>query len=67
MLRRSLQRLKADERGATVVEYALLACVMGMVVVSIAASGLSVASALKSVGQLIGGGEPAVTTPVDSR
>ena len=43
-----LRRLSSDESGATVVEHAILACVIALVIVSLVGSGLTPRSALRS-------------------
>jgi Flp pilus assembly pilin Flp len=55
MLPKPIARFLSDESGTNVVEYAVLSCVMAVVVASFAASGMSLASAVERMGVLIGG------------
>jgi Flp pilus assembly pilin Flp len=55
MLPKLIARFLADENGTNVVEYAVLSCVMAVVVASFAASGMSLASAVERIGLLIEG------------
>jgi Flp pilus assembly pilin Flp len=63
MLRKSIRRFLTDESGANVVEYAVLSCIISVVVVSFAGSGLSLTDAFEKVAHLLGGDE--VTTTVN--
>jgi Flp pilus assembly pilin Flp len=64
-----IRRLFADESGITAVEYGVLACVMALVIVSFASSGMSLTALSRSVGLLAGVliGEEPEQTPVDPR
>jgi Flp pilus assembly pilin Flp len=44
-----IRRFFADERGITSVEYGVLACVMALVIVSFAASGMSVGGVFRRI------------------
>ncbi len=55
MLRKTIGRFLANESGANVVEYAVLSCIISVVVVSFAGSGLSLAGAFEKIAHLLGG------------
>ncbi len=55
MLRKTTGRFLANESGANVVEYAVLSCIISVVVVSFAGSGLSLTAAFERIAQLLGG------------
>jgi Flp pilus assembly pilin Flp len=57
MLRKTIGRFLVNESGANVVEYAVLSCIISVVVVSFAGSGLSLTGALEKIAQLLGGDE----------
>jgi len=54
MLRKAIGRFRANESGANVVEYAVLSCIISVVVVSFAGSGLSLTDALNKIAHLFG-------------
>jgi Flp pilus assembly pilin Flp len=62
MLRKAIGRFLANESGANVVEYAVLSCIISVVVVSFAGSGLSLTAAFEKITHLLGG--DATTTTV---
>jgi Flp pilus assembly pilin Flp len=53
-LRGLLRRVSSDEGGATIVEHAILVCVIALVIVSLVGSGLTPKRALRSVAFLAG-------------
>jgi Flp pilus assembly pilin Flp len=61
MLRKSIRRFLTNESGANVVEYAVLSCIISVVVVSFAGSGMSLTGALQKIANLLGG-DPVTTT-----
>ena len=65
-MRGRIGRLFSDEGGATIVEHAILVCVIALVIVSLAGSGLTAKSVLRSVAYLadtaFSGGDQARTT-----
>jgi Flp pilus assembly pilin Flp len=64
-----IRRLIANESGITAVEYGVLACVIALVIVSFASSGMSLTALYRSVGLLAGAliGEDPEQIPVDPR
>ena len=48
-----LRRLWTDESGATAIEYALMSCIMAVVVVALVASGLSPGSVLLKIAVVV--------------
>lgn len=54
-MRVRFRRFWSDERGATVVEHAILVCVGALVAVTLAGSGLSPKTALRSVAYIMTG------------
>jgi hypothetical protein len=63
-----LQRLCVDQGGGTAVEYGLLSCIMALVLLSFAASGMSPGDFLHRLSRLpqvlTGAGSETVQTPV---
>lgn len=57
-MRGRFRRISADERGASVIEHAILVCVSALVAVTLAGSGLSPKTALRSVAYIVTGLEP---------
>jgi Flp pilus assembly pilin Flp len=65
-----VRRFVADESGITAVEYGVLACVMALVVVSFASTGMSLTTLYRTVGLLAGAlisESPEEYPPVDLR
>jgi Flp pilus assembly pilin Flp len=60
-----LRHIWSDESGATVIEHAILVCVVALVAVTLVGSGLSPGRALRSVafmaGTVFGGSDDAAT------
>jgi Flp pilus assembly pilin Flp len=61
-----LRRVSSDEGGATIVEHAILVCVIALVIVSLVGSGLTPSTVLRSVAYIAdsvvtGGGEASAT------
>jgi Flp pilus assembly pilin Flp len=52
---RTLLRHRNDERGGTAIEYGVLACVLAVVVVAFAASGMSLKGAVLRISVLLSG------------